>query len=207
MNDIKLLYGVGLNDWPHSIHKTHIVNGSKKTLWMCPFYKSWTRILQRCYSAKFHNIQPTYIGCRVSDEWLNFSNFRSWMHDRKWHGMAIDKDILIPGNKIYSADTCVFVSKALNQFLVDRGRFRGEWPIGVSWNKEKRKFKSSCNNPFSGKYESLGYFDCPNDAHKSWRKRKHQLACIYADLQSDPRIAKALRSRFSENKDYSDAAN
>lgn len=41
-------------------------------------YKTWTDMLQRCYDEKYQKRQPTYIGCEVCDEWLNFQNFAKW---------------------------------------------------------------------------------------------------------------------------------
>ena len=38
-------------------------------------YDVWYRMIQRCYSEKYHIQQPTYIDCEVCDEWLNFQNF------------------------------------------------------------------------------------------------------------------------------------
>ena len=120
-------------------------------------------------------------------------------HD--WEGMSLDKDIIVPGNKVYGPDTCVFVSIQLNSFLVDSCAARGEWPIGVHWNKRAGKFVAGCNNPITRKYEYLGYFRCPNEAHEAWRKRKHEHACRYADQQTDPRIADALRTRYVKHSE------
>ena len=39
-------------------------------------YNKWHGILHRCYSTKVHEKYPEYIGCIVSEEWKNFSNFR-----------------------------------------------------------------------------------------------------------------------------------
>ena len=108
----------------------------------------------------------------------------------------MDKDILVEGNKLYSAETCVFVDRRTNTFLIDRGAARGEWPIGVSKKKSSGKFQANCRNTFSGKGEYLGYFDSPVDAHCAWRKRKHELACKLAEIQDDPRVSAALIRRF-----------
>jgi hypothetical protein len=119
------------------------------------------------------------------------------METQPWAGNQLDKDILVPGNKVYSPETCVFVSSALNSFLLDHGRARGKWPLGVGPHKMTGKFRARCSNPFTGKEESLGMFSDPADAHEAWRARKHEHALRYADMQSDPRVADALRSRFS----------
>ena len=102
-----------------------------------------------------------------------------------WEGKELDKDILFEKNKIYSPNTCVFVDGVVNNFLNDQAAARGEWPIGVYWNEQKQKFISQCNNPFTKEKEYLGYFHCPNQAHRAWKKRKHELACHLADTQTD----------------------
>lgn len=193
----RLVCGVGVNDCDYQIEKRAVIDGKRKLLWRCPFYRAWTGMIERCYSLPCQARQPTYIGCSITKEWLRFSIFRTWMAAQEWEGKEIDKDILIPGNKLYSPDTCVVISPQLNSFLVDCGAARGDWPLGVYWSERDRKFSARCRNPFIGKRENLGYFKYKEDAHEAWRKRKHELACIYADMQTDPRIAAALRTRYA----------
>lgn len=38
-------------------------------------YKTWYRMLERCYSDKWKNKYPTYKNVTVCKEWLNFQNF------------------------------------------------------------------------------------------------------------------------------------
>lgn len=40
-----------------------------------PEYNDWYAMLTRCYSEKYHKIQPTYKNCDVCHEWHNFQNF------------------------------------------------------------------------------------------------------------------------------------
>lgn len=192
----RLVRGVGHNDVAYPVYSYNRVSGRQKRLWVCPFYAAWKDMLDRCYSPKFHDRYPTYRGCSVEPSWLSLSEFSGWMVMQDHEGKHLDKDILAPGNKVYSPDTCVFIPTQLNNFLTDAGASRGEWPIGVCRYKRNGKFVSKCNNPFTGKYEHIGYFPCPDAAHKAWRARKHEHACAYADMQTDPRIAAALRSRY-----------
>ena len=197
----KLVYGVGINDADYVVQKweTIEVNGSRKRrlVWICHYYLVWRNMLQRCYSSKLQERCPTYKGCSVSEEWLRFSNFKRWMEVQDWEGMQLDKDILFKGNKVYSKETCVLVTKAVNSFTTDSGASRGEWLLGVYWHKGAGKFQSKCRNPFTKKQEHLGLYINEMDAHQTWLKRKIELAHLLAAEQTDERVAKALIERYS----------
>lgn len=197
MRNIKTLCGVGINDADYKTSRHGLVNGVSKRLWVCPIYKTWVNMINRCYNERMVSMNPTYADCSVSDEWLRFSAFKCWMETQDWLGMELDKDILIPGNRIYSSETCVFVDPALNLFLVDRSAARGKWPLGVCWSGQAKKFMARCRNPFTGKADYLGLFNCPDQAHSAWKTRKHELSLIYAEIQAEPRVAEALRKRFA----------
>ena len=193
----KKIFGIGVNDCPDPVTRTERVDGKKKIVWKCPYYTVWHSMLNRCYCPKFQSRNPTYIGCSVFPEWFYFMTFKAWMMTQDWQNKALDKDILFKGNRIYSPKTCRFVDKRLNAFLLDGETCRGEYPIGVYWREDKGKFHSQCKNPFTKTTEFLGYFKTPEEGHEKWRKRKHELALIWADLQEDEDIAKVLRDRFA----------
>lgn len=201
----KLVYGVGVNNADYVVRKWEdvgYVDGKRKwkLVWFCPYYRTWWNMLKRCYSAKYQERQPTYVGCSVSKEWLTFSNFKSWMEKQDWEGKQLDKDLLFEGNKLYSPDKCVFVTQMVNKFTNDHRAKRGEWLIGVHWAKKAGKFKSQCSNPLSGEREHLGYFSSEQEAHEAWLKRKLELAHELAAIQTDERVAKALIDRYSNYK-------
>lgn len=114
----KLVCGVGINDADYVFQKweTIIVNGKRKQklIWECDFYRTWKSMLARCYSIKTQERQPTYKGCSVSDEWLTFSVFKNWMEKQDWEDKQLDKDLLFEGNKVYSSETCVFVTRMVS---------------------------------------------------------------------------------------------
>lgn len=194
----KLVCGVGINnaDYVVQINESWYEDGKQRQrgVWVCPFYSKWRSMLIRCYSSKEHETNPTYKGCSVCDEWLTFSNFKNWMEKQDWEGKEIDKDILYIGNKIYSPETCVFVDRKVNQFLVERGASRGKLLIGVSQHKEG-KFIAQCNDG-SGKGGYIGLFNTEIEAHKAWLKRKQEVALKLASEQTDTRVAKALIDRY-----------
>lgn len=195
-----LVYGVGINDADYAVTEweTVEVDGvrKKKMVWYCPYHRTWSDMLKRCYSESYQKRKSTYKGCSVCEEWLTFSNFRAWMEKQDWKGKELDKDFIVEGNKVYSPETCVFISGMLNKFFLSSGASRGEWMIGVYWNKGVGKFQSLCSNPFLNKQECLGYFDNELDAHLAWKEKKHQLAQRYATKQTDERVIEALLTRF-----------
>ena len=197
----RLVFGVGINDADYAVTEweTIEVNGvrKRKLAWYCHYYQTWKNMIMRCYSPKFQEKWPTYKGCSVSEEWKIFSNFKLWMECQDFEGKQLDKDLLFEGNKVYGVETCAFVSKAVNMFTTDRGNDRGEWVIGVYWNKGAGKFMSRCSNPFTKKQEHLGWFIDELEAHKTWRKRKLELAHMLSSEQTDERVAKALIMKYT----------
>ena len=167
----KPVYGVGINDAKYITGPT--IDGKVRP---DPFYKVWTSMLQRCYDHKWQAKNPTYIGCTVHPDWLVYSVFRSWCIAHHVEGWQPDKDLLRPGNKEYCPDACIFVPNWLNSLTVDCGAARGEWPLGVYFDKQRGKFRSRCSNPITGKQHRLGYFTTPEAAHAAWLIYKLELA-------------------------------
>ena len=140
-------------------------------------YETWRGILRRCFDDKRKSLQPTYKNITCCEEWLLYENFYEWLHSQdnfnKWldsDGWAIDKDILIKGNKIYSHNTCCLVPKNVNNLFIKSQNVRGEYPIGVG--KQYKNFTAKCQNPFTGKTEPLGTFNTPEQAFLAYKSAK-----------------------------------
>ena len=88
----------------------------------------------------------------------------------------------------------------VNTFATDRGAARGEWLIGVIWDKRGGAFMSQCCNPFTKRQEYLGLFTCEQEAHQAWLKRKLELAKELAAIRTNSRVAEALVNRYSNYK-------
>ena len=148
-------------------------------------YLKWYDMINRCYNAKFHERQPQYKGGTVCEEWLNYSNFKVWYDQNKIHGMALDldKDILFKGNKVYSPETCCFVPHAINTLFLSRKEARGEYPIGVSYEKEKKKFRACM--AFMGKQIKLGTFDTAEAAFARYKEYKEDFIQDMAEQYRD----------------------
>ena len=78
-------------------------------------YFVWHRMLQRCYSTKWHEMFSTYKGCTVDPRWYNYQNFcediqylegyKEWKENSK---LLIYNLYRNTRSKIYSKDTCIF---------------------------------------------------------------------------------------------------
>lgn len=192
------ILGVGINDANYQLTKYEYVDGKKVMTWRCPYYITWKEMLARCYNKRVHKSHVSYAECSVCSEWLVFSKFKNWMQRQDWNGKALDKDLLVEGNKVYSPESCIFVSRELNNFITGSPSAGRALPVGVIWDRQKKKYRSDCGDPIAKKRKHLGYFDSPQEAHEAWRKKKHEWACFYAEQVNDPRLAKALRERFAE---------
>ena len=168
----KLVYGFGFND------KSRPANVDGKPV---KEYSLWQSMIKRCFSEKLQTRFPTYKGCNVSDNFLNYTFFYDWCQKQigfgkvddkgcSWH---LDKDLLFVGNKTYSETTCVFVPHEVNTFFIDSGATRGECPVGVYFHKASGKFKAQCWE--NGKQQYLGLFNTPNEAFTVYKTFKEKL--------------------------------
>ena len=168
----KLVYGKGFND------KTRPAKVDGKIV---KEYDLWQSMLSRCFSENCQNKQPTYKGCNVSDNFLNYAYFYDWCHEQVGFGKVddkgrywqLDKDLLFVGNKTYSETACVFVPNEINLFFNNHGNARGEYPVGVYFYKQSGKFKAQCT--VNGKLQHLGYFDTPEEAFAVYKPFKESL--------------------------------
>ena len=155
-------------------------------------YNIWHSMMDRCYNEKHSDRYPTYKDCTVCEEWHNFQTFCSWFDNnfREIPGekMALDKDILIKGNKVYGPDTCVFVPKKINSLFVKSDASRSDLPIGVQQVKSG-KYQASVS--INGKDKKLGRFNTKEEAFEMYKKAKEQHIKDVAEQYKD-RIPKSL---------------
>lgn len=196
----KLVCGIGINDADYTTNKFEYWydegKRKRKALWICPYYQKWKSMLERCYSPRCKAKRPTYEGCSVCKEWHLFSNFKAWMEKQDWENKHLDKDLLVPKNRVYSPETCIFLHGSVNTFLTESNSTRGEFPVGVYWYKQADKFQAYCRNPFTNKQDHLGYFTNPEAAHQAWLAQKLEFAKLLSEEQDDHRIATALIERY-----------
>lgn len=108
-NKRKLIYGKGINDMPRGWISESELNSLT--------YDTWRHMILRT-TQKYWNQYPTYEGTTVAPEWIYLSNFvedvktlpgyEEWAkHEQRY---LLDKDVLGNGQKIYSKDTCCFLT-------------------------------------------------------------------------------------------------
>lgn len=144
-------------------------------------YQVWSNMLVRCYSKKQQEKQPTYKDCSVDERWHNFQVFGEWFEEFYKEGFALDKDILVKGNKIYSYGTCCFVPKQINILFIKANKIRGEYPIGV--HKKGNKFIAQIG--INGKFTNLGSFDTPEEAFEAYKIAKEAYIREVAEFWKD----------------------
>lgn len=151
-------------------------------------YKEWTHMFRRCYlNSKEHK---TYFDCEVCKEWHNFQNFAEWWKNNVYYikneTMALDKDILKKGNRIYSPETCVIVPQRINSLFIKSNNIRGELPIGVTIQNNvvgEKKYKASFKR--GSKSFHIGLFSNPMDAFNAYKYEKEKYIKEVAEEYKD----------------------
>lgn len=183
-----IIYGVATNSPGKYASRVN----SKRT----KVYQSWLGMIARCYSEINLINSPSYRGCTVCPEWLEFQNFAEWFDKNYIDGFAIDKDILCPGNKIYGPELCGFVPTAINTMLTHSSRKKTAYidlPTGVTFCQfTKRYMAFMCSE---GKFRMLGRYDDPQKARERYLQCKKieviRMANKWKSLL-DPRMYEAL---------------
>ena len=160
-------------------------------------YRLWNNMLKRCYSVGCQKVRPTYIDCSVSENFRYLQYFKEWCNnqigfnsvDEKGKPFALDKDILVKGNRVYNEDVCVFVPQEVNLLFTKRDKSRGEYPIGVSFHKSRGMLTATLNNKY------LGYFNTAEQAFQVYKTAKEAYIKEVANKwkgRIDPKVYEAL---------------
>lgn len=172
---------VGVNDVSYQI-VTH-VDGVRT---VCPYYRKWYDMLRRVYGGSKY-----YQDVVVCAEWLSLSNFKVWMEQQDWQGKVLDKDLKMPGSRMYSPETCLFVTEEVNQFarVIQP---KGDLPPGVTFHKASGRYRADCCN------KSLGLYATPELASEAYLVARRAQARHLAEKHGGE-IADVLNERYKEN--------
>lgn len=145
-------------------------------------YEIWYNMLIRCNDIKFKDEHYTYEKCTLDKKWFCFWNFYLWCIAQKNYtnwidncNWAIDKDISIKRNKVYSEKTCFIVPKSINNLLLKHDKRRGKYPIGVTKRKSDGMFEAQCRNPIINKYVTIGLYSNAMDAFIAYKTYKENI--------------------------------
>lgn len=182
----KSILGVGINDADYMTSYRDPYGKRHK----CPYYMVWKSMLQRCYDSALHKNHPTYQGCLVDPSWLLFSTFKAWMEQQDWQHKCLDKDLL--NGKLYSPETCLFVSPLVNALLAFKKQRTNGLPLGVSLAtvKNNQYFVAACSK--YGKQKIIGYFKTAEEASEAYRATKLQYVQELANQETNPKVKQAL---------------
>ena len=142
-----LVYGVGINDV------------------MIPYFtgtrtwRTWCGIIRRTDKRDLKWLTGTgkeqYADCTLDPRWFKLSVFKEWIEQwDDFQNKEVDKDLLIPGNRIYGPDTCLMVRPVVNKWFKTKKSGGGDLPRGVSWNSGWKRGKSS--NPYRAQITPIG---------------------------------------------------
>ena len=157
----------------------------------------WTTLTER-QRLRYRLQYPTYND--VVNLFESFQQLAEWANNepgylnkeengRFW---ALDKDIVVPGNRVYSPETCCFVPHSFNGLLAFANSARGDYPLGVSFRPKLNKFIAFCAK--DGKNEYLGLYDTKEEAHRAWQacKVKRLLEASRSDKCCTEKVRKGL---------------
>lgn len=186
---MKKINGVGINDYEGKV--SCLVGGKKRFL---KSYDVWRNMLKRCYSSEYQEKYPTYKGCKVSQEWLIYSNFKEWFDENYPLELSeeikfdLDKDLLGGGSKVYSYKTCVFIPQKINKFLSNVYKNNTSGYIGVVLHKRSGRFQSQIRDFETGKKKYLGSFMDPVEASGTYITARKYMALLAKNYMRDLNI-------------------
>lgn len=156
-------------------------------------WRLWKNMFTRVCSPLKH---PSYVGCSVSDNFHIYDYFYDWCHAQVgWNedDWQLDKDIILPNNRVYHEDFCAFVPRELNLLLAANKGIRGDCPIGVSYCEGRSKpYMAGCK---AKRY--LGRYSTKEDAFLAYKNFKEaRIKEVAEEYKSriDPRVYDSLIS-------------
>ncbi len=184
-----LVYGVGINDV------------------MIPYftktrtYRSWSGIIRRSDTRDLkwlsQKSNECYADCTLDLRWCKLSVFKEWIEQWDDHeNKEVDKDILIPGNKIYGPDTCLMVRPIINLWFKPNAT-KGDLPRGVTWNthwknKGTGKPYRAQITPIGGKRTHLGFYDTMEEASVVFESERMKQIDILIETETDLKVKNAM---------------
>lgn len=142
-------------------------------------YEKWLKMLNRVYNSKNESDIRSYNDVTVHPDWHCYQTFAAWYHRQIDHfdevdfTWELDKDLLVPGNRIYGPETCCIIPEQINLILCDGAFGRGSLPLGVTKTKRGKPYKVRVNS--FGEQIYLGRYETICEAQKAYWKKKFEI--------------------------------
>ncbi len=164
----KSMYGIGYLGVGKYKASVNCVHTQENDAWKC--------MLERCYCGEREEHKKYFENCTVYEKWFNFQNFAEWYSNNKYvvkGRLHLDKDILYPGNTVYSPDKCLLVPQKINEQFHYRPKDTG-LPTGIRLTGSGR-YSAMCNS------KSLGTYSTIFEAYDVYVKEKERVIKRIAD--------------------------
>ncbi len=141
-------------------------------------YRMWQDMLLRCYDSVRLDRRKTYRGVTVDPTWFNYQTFMKFLDKATTeanmsindlvNNYSLDKDLKVHGNKIYSEQTTIFISRDLNIFLTNNRITNSSGYIGVHAHGPNWRAEFSVGGRGKRKREGLGTYKTKTEAFKTY---------------------------------------
>ena len=171
-------------------------------------YRAWLGMMQRVTNEKVQAKHTSYKDCTISEDFKSFDYFKEWYNCQigcdqdGWH---VDKDLLVKGNKIYSAETCVLLPQQINTLITGANAIRGDLPKGVYYDKSKSvnsRYRARVSQ--EGKYVCYGSYSNPEDAWLAYKGAKEAWVKVVAERWKDQIDLRAYEALLNYTVEWDD---
>ena len=117
---------------------------------------------------------------------------------------------MVPGNTVYSPDTCIFVPQSINDLFINvHGWKKNGLPVGVTYSKKTGKYRATINKSYDSvdgkkKLTVLGYYETPQEAYEVYKQHKRAeiiyIADSYKNVIPDKLYQAMINWKFDEYK-------
>lgn len=148
-------------------------------------YSIWNGIYNRCYCTKECNAGECYDNSTMCDLWLNDKDSLAEWYNTNYYecdgeSMAVDKDLLFPGNTEYAPDKCCILPQTLNTMLSNCKKHKlSKWrttkmnlPLGVRYSESMKMYYGEIKPYGHDEVIRLSYWNTPEEAFEEYKKYK-----------------------------------
>lgn len=151
-------------------------------------YSIWNGIFSRCYKGN-----KAYDDSFMCELWrYDKDSFAEWWSSEYYEcdgeSMAVDKDLLFPGNKEYAPDKCCIIPQTLNTMLSNCKKHRSVWknarmdlPLGVRYDSKMNMYYGEIRPYGHDEVIRLSSWDTPEEAFAEYKRHKQADILIMAD--------------------------